>query len=140
MIAYFDTSALSPLLVEEPTSASVALLWDSANRVASVRLLYPEARAALAQARRVGRLTPRQLSRAVADLESLDQQLDHIEVTAHLAMRAGALAESSALRGYDAVHLAAAESITDSELVVVAGDLALRSAAHTLGLATATLD
>jgi len=140
MIAYFDTSALIPLLVEEPTSASVARLWDDATRVASVRLLYPEARAALAQARRVGRLTSRQLSTAVTGLESLDRQLDHIEVTAHLAARAGELAESAALRGYDAVHLAAAESVADTELVVVAGDLALRSAAHTLGLAIATLN
>lgn len=139
MIAYFDTFGVIPLLVEEPTSVAAARFWDQAARVVSVRLLYPEARAALAQARRNGRLTARQLSTAVSELESLDRQLDHVEVTADLAARAGALAETAALRGYDALHLAAAESIADADLVVVAGDVALRSAAHALGLATATL-
>lgn len=137
MIAYFDTSALIPLLVEEPTSTAVAGLWDEATRVVSVRLIYPEGRAALAQARRMGRLTANQLKSAVAELAALDRQLDHVELTAALAARAGQLAEDHALRGYDAVHLAAAESIADTELVVVAGDQALRSAAQALGFATA---
>lgn len=137
MIAYFDTSALIPLLIEEPNSDSVERLWRSAGRVASVRLLYPEARAALAQAQRMGRLAAERLPTAVADLESLDRQVDHIEVTAELAARAGSLAESAALGGYDAVHLAAAESIADPDLVVVAGDVTLRLAAQALGLAIA---
>jgi len=140
VIAYFDTSALISLLVDEPTSPVVGGVWDEATRVTSVRLLYPEARAALAQAQRKGRLTRRQLKVAVTQLESLDRQLDHVEVTAILAARAGELAEEVAIRGDDAVHLAAAESIADQDLVVVAGDGALRSAAHTLGHATARLD
>ncbi len=140
MIAYFDTSALIPLLIEEPTSAAASQLWDGAGRVVSVRLLYPEARAALALARRMGRLSSRQLRSAVSGLDSLDRQLDHIELTEPLATRAGKLAEDYELRGYDAVHLAAAELVTDEDLVVVAGDRGLRSAAHALGLATANLD
>jgi predicted nucleic acid-binding protein len=84
-------------------------------------------------------MTSHQLQAAVNDLEVLDRQLDHVEVTAQLAMRAGELAEAVALRGYDALHLAAAQSIADEELVVVAGDLALRTAAGELGLATAVL-
>ena len=140
MIAYYDTSALIPLLIDEPSSPVVGRIWDTATRVSSVRLLYPEARAALAQAQRMGRLTRRQLRVAVTQLESLDRQLDHVEVTALLAARAGELAEEVAIRGYDAVHLAAAESIADQDLVVVAGDGALRSAAHRLGMATARLD
>jgi hypothetical protein len=140
MIAYFHTSALMPLLIEEPTSATAAQLWDGAGRVTSIRLLYPEARAALAQAHRMGRLSSRQLRSAVGGLESLDRQLDHIELTATLAARAGQLGEDCELRGYDAVHLAAVELIADKDLVVVAGDQDLRSAAHALGLATANLD
>lgn len=140
MIAYFDTSALIPLVIEESTSSGAARLWDSATRMVSVRLVYPEGRAALAQAQRMGRLSPRQLRSAVAGLESLDRQLDHVEVTAPLAARAGQLAEDHALRGYDAVHLAAVELITDEDLVVVVGDQDLKSAAHALGLATAHLD
>jgi len=38
------------------------------------------------------------------------------------------------------LHLAAAELIADEDLVVVAGDQDLRSAAQALGLATANLD
>lgn len=79
MIAYFDTSALLPLLVEEPTSEATGRLWDDAIRVASVRLLYPEARAALAQAQRMARLSPAQLVTAVAGLAALDDQLDHMK-------------------------------------------------------------
>jgi predicted nucleic acid-binding protein len=140
MIAYFDTSALIPLLIEEPASAAAAQLWDGAGRVVSVRLLCPEARAALAQAHRMGRLSSRQLRSAVSGMESLDRQLDHIELTEPLAARAGQLAEDYELRGYDALHLAAAELIADEDLVVVAGDQDLRSAAQALGLATANLD
>lgn len=64
-----------------------------------------------------------------------DRQVDHIEVTAELAARAASLAESAALRGHDAVKLAAVESIVDPDLVVVAGDVTLGLAAQALGLA-----
>lgn len=79
MIAYFDTSALIPLLIEEPTSVVAARFWDDATRLASVRLLYPEARAALALAHRMERLTSSQLRAAVGGLELLDRQVDHVE-------------------------------------------------------------
>jgi len=46
VIAYFDTSAVVPLLVDEPGSSTAATLWDRADRVVSVRLVYAEARAA----------------------------------------------------------------------------------------------
>jgi hypothetical protein len=140
MIAYFDTSAVLPLIIDEPASEAAARLWDEATRVVSIRLLYPEAHAALAQAQRTGRLTSRQRRSAVAELKGLDQQLDHVEVTADLATSAGELAEIHTLRGYDAVHLAAADAIADTEVVVVAGDRALTEAAIALGLATAQLD
>lgn len=46
MIAYFDTSAVVPLLVQEPATEQCSRLWDEATRVLTVRLTYPEARAA----------------------------------------------------------------------------------------------
>lgn len=57
MIAYFDTSALIPLLIEEPRSPRAGRVWDVAEHVTSVRLIYTEARAALARAARLGRLS-----------------------------------------------------------------------------------
>lgn len=139
MIVYFDTSALVPLLVNEPGSPAARELWDSASRVASVRLVYPEARAALAQAQRTGRLTVRQLRSAVRALDDHYEQLDLVELDETLARHAGDLAETHRLRGYDAVHLAAAQRLEDDELVVAAGDRPVLAAAARLGLATAVI-
>lgn len=139
MIAYFDTSAVVPLLVAEAGSARAATLWDEADRVVGTRLVYPEGRAALAQARRLGRLTARQLRAAVLELEARYQELDLVELDDVLARRAGHLAELHGLRGYDAVHLAAADRVRDPDLVVVAGDRPLLTAATAEGMATSSV-
>ena len=139
MIAYFDTSAVVALLIDEPGSARATSLWDGADRVVSVRLLYPETRAALAQAERLGRLTARQLRGAVTEFDSLFEVIDLVEVDHVLAVRAGELAEVRRLRGYDAVHLAAAERVRDPDVVVIAGDGVLLDAAADEGMAVAAL-
>ena len=137
MIAYFDTSALIPLLVDEPGSERASRLWDVADNVVAVRLIYAEARAALAQAARLGRLAAADLATAIDALEGLYANLDLLEVDERLVRRAGELAQHHALRGYDAVHLAAAERIRDDTTVMVAGDRDLCTAARTLGMAVA---
>ena len=137
MIAYFDTSAMVPLVIAEPGSSRARSLWESADRVVSVRLVYPEARAALAHAHRLRRLASRQHRAAVSDLEARHDELDLVEIDDDLAHRAGDLAETHALRGYDAVHLAAAMTIGADESVVVTGDRLLLSAAAAVGLSTA---
>lgn len=139
MIAYFDTSAVVPLLIAESGSARAASLWAGADRVVSVRLIYPETRAALAQAERLGRLTARQLRDALAAFDSLFEEIDLVEVDDALARRAGELAEARQLRGYDAVHLAAADRVHDPDVVVVAGDGALLDAATAEGMKAAKL-
>ena len=137
MIAYFDTSAVIPLLIGEPSSATCARVWNEAARSISARLLYPEARAALARADRRGRITKRQHESAVAELESIITEIDHVEITAELARHAGDLAQAHQLRGYDAVHLAAALAALDAELVLVTGDNDLAGAARSLGVPVA---
>lgn len=137
MIAYFDTSAVIPLLVGEPSSATCTRMWNEAARIVSVRLLYPEARAALARARRMGRITARRHSAAVQELDAISTEIDHVEVTAPLAHQAGDLAQSHDLRGYDAVHLAAAITALDTDLVLVTGDNDLAIAARSLGMSVA---
>ena len=137
MIAYFDTSAVIPLLIGEPSSATCTRMWNEAARSVSVRLLYPEARAALARAERMGRITKRQHEVAVAELETIITEIDHVEITAQLARNAGDLAQAHQLRGYDAVHLAAAIAALDAELVLVTGDNDLAGAARSLGLPVA---
>lgn len=139
MIAYFDTSAVVPLLVAEAGSPRAASLWDGADHVVSVRLIYPEGRAALAQAQRLGRLTARQLRDAVIELGNRCDELDLVDIDGALARRAGDLADAHGLRGYDAVHLAAADRIRDPDLVVVAGDAALLEAATSEGMTVSPL-
>ena len=137
MIAYFDTSAVIPLLIGEPSSVTCARMWNEATRSISVRLLYPEARAALARAERMERITKRQHEAAVTELETIITEIDHVEITAQLVRNAGDLSQAHHLRGYDAVHLAAAIAALDAELVLVTGDDALAGAARAQGLAVA---
>jgi predicted nucleic acid-binding protein len=139
MIVYFDTSALLPILIEEPSSRAAAQLWDGAERVVSSRLVYAESRAALAMAHRMDRINERDLRAAVEDLESVHQQLDVIEVTESLVRQAGSFAGQFGLRGYDAVHLASAHLISDPEMVFAAGDRGLLGAAQAVGISTANV-
>lgn len=137
MIAYFDTSAIVPLLVREPTTDHCTRLWDEATRIVCARLVYPEACAALARAVRMGKLAAAQMVAATAELDDLVEQIDFVEITADLARDAGRRAEQWGLRGYDAVHLAAGVTIADPDIVFVTGDADLADAATASGLATA---
>ena len=135
-MAYFDTSALIPLLIDEPLSELAERVWRRASWVASARVSYVEARSGLARASRMGRISPTELREAIEGLETLHRQLHQVEITADLAKRAGQLAEELALRVYDAIQLAAAASLDIDDLVVVTGDRKLATAAQTLGLAS----
>lgn len=137
MIAYFDTSAIVPLLVDEPATDHCTRLWNEASRIVCARLLYPEACAALARAVRMRRLTSAQMATATIELDDLAQQIDYIEITNEFAHTAGRLAKAHGLRGYDAVHLAAAVVIADNDVVFVTGDTELAAAAAARGLAIA---
>jgi hypothetical protein len=137
VIAYFDTSALIPLIIDEPSTVVCQRLWNDASRVASVRLLFAEACAALGRARRIGRLTTPRLDKAIVMLDEIVAELDHVEVTEDLIRSAGALARTHGLRGYDAVHLAAGSKVSDDDVVFVTGDSNLATAARTLGIAVA---
>jgi predicted nucleic acid-binding protein len=139
LIAYFDTSAVVPLLVEEPGTPQCAEQWSVADRVVSVRLVKVEARAALAQAARQDRLTSRQLRATVDALDDLVAQLDLIDVDEDLIDGAAELAETHSLRAYDAIHLAAALAVGDDDLVLVAGDRALLTAGSAVGLGIAVV-
>jgi predicted nucleic acid-binding protein len=139
VIAYFDTSAVIPLLVLEAGSEAAAELWNAADRVVSVRLVYAEARAALARAGAMGRLDDDDLAEAVRLFEAVYDEVDLIEIDDALVRDAGDLAQSLGLRGYDAVHLAGARRVQEDDLVVVGGDRALLAAAHKSGMAVAAV-
>ena len=139
MIAYFDTSAFVSMLLDEPTSEQAVTLWNAATRSLSARVTYAEARAAFAQAWRAGRISRPVLRTVAVRVAALLDDVDHIEIDRGLVDVAGDLAEEYRLRGYDAVHLAAALTAADPDLVVVTGDAALAEAARQAGLAVAHL-
>lgn len=138
MIPYFDTSALIRLLIEEPGSARVDPIWDAAEHVTSVRLIYTEARAALAPTARLGRLASEDHATAIDALCGLSRQLDLLEIDDMLVRRAADLAQDHEPRGYDAIHLAAAERVGSDTTILVAGDRDLCTAAGHLGIAVAS--
>jgi len=132
VITYVDTSALLKLLIEEDGSDEAELIWDSADVLASASLVTVEARAALAAAARAGRLSASQLGRAKVELALLIDELATVEVTRTLIDEAAELADQEGLRGYDAVHLAAA--LTIGADVLTSADAALCDAAERRGL------
>lgn len=136
MIIYLDTSALVPLLVDEPSSNACGELWDNADRITSTRLAYVEAAAAVAQAERMDRISANERRDAMVLLEELWLSVDVIELGEALMTQAAALALTHGLRGYDAAHCAAAVMVQDDDLVAASGDARLLDAWQSLGVAT----
>lgn len=108
MILYLDTSALVKLYVAEEDSRDVRQRLKEAERVATSRVAYPEARSALARRRREGALSGAGLTKAVSALDRDLETYVVVELYEHVAREAGRLAEKHSLRGFDAIHLASA--------------------------------
>jgi len=138
MILYLDTSALVKLFVQEQHSDQVQAAAATARMVATHVIAYPEARAGFAKAHRMGRIDQQALSQLEASLDEVWPSFDIVGVDEALARRAGLLAAQYGLRGYDAVHLAAAETLHLSagpgRLRFACFDKALSIAAETIGL------
>ena len=136
MIVYLDTSALVPLLIEEPSSTACRRVWDDADDVVSSRLGYVETAAVLSQARRLDRLTSKQRRSALNGLDDIWSQILIAEIDRPLVDRAAFLADQFALRGYDAVHCASAEVVNGDTVVAAGGDRQLLAAWKALGINT----
>jgi predicted nucleic acid-binding protein len=108
VILYLDTSALVKLYVLEPDSDEVRARVSKAERVATSRVAYPEARAAFARRQREGAIADTELRSVVSDLERDFKALVVVELQAGVARLAGELSERHALRGFDAIHVACA--------------------------------
>lgn len=125
---------LVKLVVVEEGSELASELWSTPHAAAASMLVYPEGRAALAAARRDGRLGEREHARALTDFEDVVADLALIGVDEPLARRAGALAEEFELRGYDAVHLATALALGENVVALATWDGDLAEAAIKAGL------
>lgn len=132
MTTYVDTSVLIKLLVAEEGSESAREIWRRSPRVASVTLVLAESAAALAAAERSGRITTSQHDQLLTSCTELVDQMTLVEVTHDLVASAAVLAREEALRGYDAVHLAAA--LTLGATILTSADVALCDAARSRGL------
>ena len=142
MILYLDTSALVKLYVEEPLSQELTEAVDKAEAVATSLIAYTETRAAFARARREARFSAQTYRRIVGEFVEDWPRYIAIEVTDPLVKDAGDLADSRALRGYDALHLASVLNLCQqvtASVTFLAFDRALSLAAKREGVALHTL-
>ena len=139
MILYLDTSAIVKLFVAEPGSDVVAASVAEATASYTHLIAYAEVRATFAKALRLGRETPESLGRHKREFETMWARLGVVYPDEATVRRAGDLAEQFGLRGYDSVHLAAAQSLWRQvepgvDYRFVAFDEALANAAREIGI------
>ena len=136
MSLYLDTSGLVKTLVNEPGSVELAAELGRHSAHFTARIAYTEVCAALARAERLLRLTGAERDSCIRVLVQNWTHLERVAVDEDLVMRAGDLAVKFGLRGYDAVHLAAALEVRHvGSLMFAAWDRDLRAAAAASGLA-----
>lgn len=139
MIAYLDTSAFLKLYLNEPGSNQVRHLVKSSAATCTHVVTYAEMCAGLARASRMLRLDTAQYEHQKHCFRSDWAAMHTLSVDETVIRRAGVLAEGFELRGYDSVHLAAAESIwrqLNTSFQFAAFDCKLLDAARLLGMGT----
>lgn len=143
-IYFLDSSALIKRYVTETGSACVTNLIEptTGNRVFVARITAVEVVSAIKRRERSGNLNA---TDAIASLTRFRQEIVRnyrsVDISAKLISRAMNLADTHALRGYDAVQLAAALEIYDQSKsarllspMLISADLALNFAAAAEGL------
>ncbi len=108
MIVYADTSALVKLFVTEEGSEAARNMLRQVRAMGTGLLTRAELGAALARGARRGLLLEEEALEARRRMEAAWPTWIHIAVDEDLVFRAEMLAWEYTLRGYDAVHLAAA--------------------------------
>lgn len=139
-LVYFDASALVKLVIDEAGTELAVELWDGCDAALASRLAYPEVRAALAALARNHDLNADQLAAAEDAWEGYWAAVRPVELTPAVERRAGDLAGQCGLRGADAVHLASALAIGDTDLVVAVWDRRLHAGAQATGTLVAPAD
>lgn len=117
----------------------VAELLAEVGPGATSRIAYVECQAAFARGKREGRLTPRELSSAIRQLDERWPNMVVIEIDGPLSHHAGRMVHEHTLRASDAIHLASGVSLgegTSEEVVFACWDARLWEAASRLGFRT----
>lgn len=137
MILYADTSAVIPIIIDEPTSERCRSLWLLASGRVSARTTYVEAAAAIASAARASRIDDDERQIACAELDAMWARVDIVGIDDEIMHSAAACASEFRLRGYDAIQCASALRVAGIDVVATSGDRALLAAWHQAGLAVA---
>lgn len=138
MIVYLDASALVKRYVAESGSPEVAALIAGAAVTGTACITRAEVAAALAKAVRVQALAPAEAAAAWRVFRAQWVDLVRLNLTEALLAQAAALAWEQGLRGYDAVHLAAArlwQTALGEPVTLATFDRQLWQAGATVGLA-----
>jgi predicted nucleic acid-binding protein len=137
VILYLDTSALVKLYVRETGSVRVRNWLNKATAAATSVVAYAEARAAFARLHRNAFTSPRRHRERVARLNADWESFLRVELTPSVVRRAGEIAETYELRGFDSIHLASAlwlRERTDIPCTFAAFDQRLHDGATRAGL------
>lgn len=143
MILYLDASALVKHYVAEPGSTEVNEAISQAEVVSTALISRAEVAAALAKAVRTGALTPEDAAHSLQVFRDEWPDLVRVQVTEFVIARADAFAWEHGLRGYDAVHLAAAsvwQDMMGDRVTLATFDRRLWTAAQQVGLAAYPVD
>jgi predicted nucleic acid-binding protein len=137
MIVYLDASALVKRYVGETGSPEVHALLATVAIAGTSVISRAEVAAALAKSVRVGVLT-RNKAKSAFQVFTVDwENLARLQMTEVLGARVATLAWEHGLRGYDAVHLAAAlswQEMLGEPVVLATFDQQLWQGAKTTGL------
>lgn len=134
---YLDTSALVKLYVREPFTNEMLQLAATHERLASHQILYVEFHATIARLGRESRVTDDQSRQIKQNFLATWPAITQVGLSSSFLERAAELAEGFALRGYDSLHLAAADLLRQTvpaPLVFACFDRHLNRAAKLLGM------
>jgi uncharacterized protein len=141
---YFDSSAIVKRYMNETGSAWVGGITDpsAGNLLPLASLTGVEVVSAVSRRQRGGSVSPNDAATMIVDFQyDYNKQYRIIDISSTLIVHAMALAQQHALRGYDAVQLAAAlqsgqmASTLGTPFTFVSSDKDLNAAASAEGLA-----
>ncbi|HVM71507.1 MAG TPA: type II toxin-antitoxin system VapC family toxin [Anaerolineales bacterium] len=138
MNLYFDSSALVKRYVEEQGSSNVLDWMDNSDLNGTVLVTRAEVAAAITRAVRMHYVSHEEARQFLELFHEEWSSFHRLPVTERLVARADAVACEYNLRGYDAIHLAAAltwQELLEVAVTLVTYDRELAEAARASGLA-----
>jgi predicted nucleic acid-binding protein len=137
VILYLDTSALIKRYIIETGSADVIKWLRTADDLATVLITRAEMSAAINRMCRMKLLSQKDYASVLEEFHTDWIDYHRLPINEALVARADELACKHELRGYDAIHLAAAltwQDLLDLPVIIVTYDQELAEAGHASGM------